>query len=367
MRKLLLLLVSCMGLGAACCGAQGLRSWTEGPLDWNDFQLAGPERADTSAVSYASFSLIRENRKVKKEGITYKYQDVSAAIDPRQSWVKAEGRNDRNLQALQQEFDILQYYAALYQEDFMFYTDTRVDRFENYFEAESKHKLSEMAYLEQFQSAVEEFRRTGDASACPVSREPFDISKYPCQVASGASEMNISLISVFPTGDLARMFTPAVGFSAGYGYREGKNYFCADLSAGVIGLDLQGFDFEYGGGSYSVEGSYFSAAVKYGRILFSSGRTAFSLFAGAGYTAWKEGHLLSKATVGGLTFTEGLCVDVHLHRTVNFLAKTPQAQDAGLQFRLYADEIYYAPGKIVTPTVNLGVGLHFGFRKLSRN
>ena len=136
MKKGLILLVTCLA-PAVCCLGQGPRSWTSGPLTWNDFQIAGPERADTSATSHVSFSLIRENKKVKTKGITYKYQDVSAAIDPKQSWVKAEGQNDRNLRKHQQEFDILQYYAERYREEYMFYTDPKTDRYENYFTREA--------------------------------------------------------------------------------------------------------------------------------------------------------------------------------------------------------------------------------------
>ena len=364
MRKLPLL-VPFVFLGALNCGAQGLRSWTSGPLSWSDFQSAGPELSDSSETSHASFSLIRENIKVKEGGIAYKYQDVSAAIDPRQSWVEAAAKNEQTLRKLLQEFDILQYYATLYREDFMFYTDMKNHPYEEYFDEGTKHKLSEAAYLEQYRSAIEEFRKTGDASAYPVSREPFDITKMPCQVASGASEMHISLITVNPTGDLAKMFTPVFGFSAGYGYREGRNYVCADLSEGVIGLNLTGYSFK-DGGHYTVRGSYFGAAAKYGRILFSAGKTDFSLFAGLGYSAWKEGHLLSKATVSGLTLTEGLCVDYTFHRTFNYLAKTPQARDFGLQFKVYVDELYVASQKFFVPTINLGMGFNFGFRKLSR-
>ncbi|MDY6444666.1 MAG: hypothetical protein SPK76_06535, partial [Bacteroidales bacterium] len=82
--------------------AQISRSWMEGPLTWNDFQLAGPERADDPATSRASFSLMRENKVVKAGGITYKYQDVWAAISPVQSWVKPGRQNVEFLLALPQ-------------------------------------------------------------------------------------------------------------------------------------------------------------------------------------------------------------------------------------------------------------------------
>lgn len=363
MKRIVLLLLS-VCLGAFCCRAQNLRSWTEGPLSWNDFRPAGPGQVEDPADSYAWFTLLRENKTVKVGEVTYKYQDVSAAIDPRYSWVKTGGMNDAELRRQQQEFDILQYYATQYRDDFMFYTDTRSDRFENYLPTESKHKLSERAYLDEFHSAIDRFRQTGDASAYLVSREVFDITKVPCQIASGASEGIFSLIAVNPTGDLAQLFSTAFGVSWGYGYREGKNYFVADLSLGVMGLSV-----EKGLMTKRVilsSGSYLALAAKYGRILFSVGNTDFSLFAGAGYTAWKEGSLVSKATVGGPAFTEGICLDYSFHRTFDFLAKKPSAKDLGLQFRAYVDELYVPAQKIVIPSINFALGINLGFRKLTR-
>lgn len=365
MKKTALFLFVCLA-SSVCCVGQNLHSWTAGPLTWDDFQSAGPDHADSSATSYASFSLIRENKRVRTKGITYKYQDVTAAIVPPQSWVKPEGRTDRALRNHQQEFDILQYYATLYREDFMFYNDTLMYHFENYFDMGSKHRLSETAYLEQFRAAVETFRRTGEAGDYPVSREAFDITRYPCHIASDVSEAHFSLITVFPTGDLARIFSPSPGFSAGYGYREGKNYFSADLSLCVNGIWAGGYD-ALAGSRFAVrQGSYVGLSAKYGRILLSPGRTTLSLFAGLGYSAWKEGHFITPATVKGATLTEGISLDIHLHRTFNYLAKTPRVKDTAFQLKLYADQLYLAAQGIFVPTFNVAVGLNVGYRKLSR-
>ena len=363
MKKIALILFSSL-VFAVCSVGQNLRPWTAGPLTWDDFQAPG--YADSSATSHAAFSLIRENKKIKTKGTIYKYRDIRAAIDPSQSWVKPEGKNDGELQARQQEFDILQYYATLYRDDFMFYDDTVMSPLENYFYAEAKHNLPVTAYMDQFKAAVEEFRKTGDASAYPVSREPFDITRYPCRIASGASESHIAFFTVIPTGVLSQTFTPASGFSAGYGYREGKGYFNADVYLGVVGLEFTGFDWRSGGGSFVTRGSYLGATAKYGRILYSSGRVALSLFAGAGYTSWKKGALVSEPFVNGLTLTEGVCLDVHLRRTFDYLAKSPRARDMGLQFRLYADEMYYGAQNKVLPTFNISVGLNYDSRKLFR-
>ncbi len=363
-KSILIVLFACFGV---ICWAQGLKTWTSGPLIWDDFQLAGPERADNPANSYISFTLIRENKTIKTKGVTYKYQDVTAAIDPMQSWVKAGWRNGQNLLKLQQEFDILQYFATRYREDFMFYTDEIINQYEHYLPVETKHKLSETVYLDQFRSALEQFRATGDASAYPVSREEFDITQYPCQIAPGASQGLFSLIYVIPTGELAQMFAPAIGLSFGYGYREGKNIFRADLALGVSGFSFAK-DVPAGGpGSFLTQGSYLGLSAKYDRTLLSAGQVDLGLFAGVGYSAWKEGQLISPPTVGGFTLSEGIRMDVHLHRTFNFLAKTPQMHDTGLQFRLYADELYNAAQKKFMVIFNISAGLNIEFRKLSRS
>lgn len=363
-KTILIILFACYGV---FCQAQSWKTWSSGPLTWDDFQIVDPEFADTSATSYASFTLIRENKTVKTKGIAYKYQDVSAAINPAQSWVKAEGRNDLNLKKIQQEFDVLQHYATLYREDFMFYNDEKLNKYENYFPAESKHKLSETAYLEMFRSAVEKVHKTGDASKYPVSREPFDITHYPSKMDPGAMEAIILLTTIIPTGELSKMFSPAFGVTAGFGYREGKNTFRTDLTLGVIGPKPGKIYTQTMTGALIItEGSCLGLTAKYGRIVFASNSINLSLFAGAGYTSWKNGTLFSKPVISGLTLTEGICLDVHLHRTFNYLAKIPQAHDFGLQFRIYSDQLYHAAQKALIPTVNFSAGLCFGFRKLSK-
>lgn len=351
-------------LPALCCRAQFSRSWTEGPLTWEDFRITDTEYADTSASSFASFSLIRTNRKVKANGITYKYQDVSAAIDPGQSWVKTGQANEENLKRHQEEFDILQYFATRYREDFLFYKDTKMYRFESNIDNETKHRLSEKAYLEQYHDAIETYRKTGDAILYPVSREPFDIVNHPRQVAEGALEGLLSPVLVFPLGDLGKAFRPAYGISAGFGYREGKTLLSADLTLAKSATTVLGSVTSLANDYYA---SYLGAFINYGRALLSREKVNFSLCAGAGYSAWKEGTIFSRPTVSGLTLSQGIRIDLRLHRTINHLTQTPQARDTGLMFRLYVNEMYVAPRKIFTPTVNLSVGMNFGFRNLSRN
>ncbi len=99
---------------------------------------------------------------------------------------------------------------------------------------------------------------------------------------------------------------------------------------------------------------------------FSVGKAECSLFGGVGYTSWKKGVVMNHPLACGLTLSEGITADIPLHRTYNFLAKSPQAQDLGVRVKLYVDEMYVAAQKTVMPTVNLSVGVNFGFTKLSR-
>lgn len=362
MKRIVLFLVFCLA-SVACCFGQNVRSWTAGPLTWDDFSPARLERADTSATSYASFSLIRKDKTVRTKGVTYMYRDVTAALVPVQSWVKPEGRNDQALRNHQQEFDILQYFATLYRDDFMFYNDTLLYRYEDYFGNESKHRLVETVYMAKFKDAVAEFRRTGDASAYPVSREPFDITRFPFQVAPAALEAHIGFVSIFPTGDLARIYSPAHGFYTGFGYREGKDYFSADLSLSLAGALISGFDARDGSEFTATAAACLGFSAKYGRVLFSPWGTSLSVFAGVGYTSWV---LTVPETVKGATLTEGVCLDVPLHSTVNFLARRPRVQNLALQFKVYADEMYQAAQKIFVPTINVSAGLNIGYRKISK-
>ena len=362
MRKTIVL-TALLCLAAVSGNAQGVKLWTEGPLTWDDFQTV-EERGDASRTSFASFSLYRENKTVRTKGISYKYQDVCAMIAPAQSCVLAGAQDDRTLAQYQQEFDILQHFAVRYREDFMFYHDTKMNRFEEYFDRESKHKLAETYYVTQYRQAVERFRQTGEAGGYPVSREPFDVTAFPVQVASGASEGLVLLSATIPVGRYAELFHPGVCVSGGYGYQEGKGYFRALLSVGNLGVLTEGIS---SGLVWLISnGTYVGLSGEYGRIVGSWGKVNLSLFGGVGYSAWKQGHLLVKTPYKGFVLSEGLCVDIHLHRTFNFLSQKPQAQDSALQVKLHVDEMYIAAEQAVAPSIHLGVGMNFGFRNLSR-
>ena len=344
-------IVLVLSLISICGKAQQAKSWTDGPLTMSDFKLAGPEAASFADTSSAFFTLVRENKVVKTKGVTYKYQDVNAAFLKDRSWVKEGFMSAALLQKHQIEFDILQYYANMYREDYLFYEDTDRHRFEEWFDG-NKGKLSESDYLDLYKHAVDEFRRTGDVSAYPVTRTPFDITQHPYNAAKAAQELHVALVGMIPIGDLGRV--PEIthmAASVGYGYTEGKNYFNSDLTFAALAF---------------MHRCYINVNASYGRILFSQGRTAFSLFGGLGYSTWKEDTIFTPSLAGGPTLTQGLCVDVSLHKTLNFLSEKPQEREQKVRVRLYMDETYVISQRVISPTVNLSVGFNFGFRALTR-
>ena len=341
---------------AFCCNAQDLVRWTDGPLTWERFQRIDSTQTDPFKVSY---TLAKEKKRVKSDGVLYKYQDVTAAIDNQQSWVKTGEDTEANLQKIQHEFDLLQYFAEQCRTDYLFYKDTEFNYYENYFGIDTKRRLPETVYIERYRAAL------ASDQQYPVSREPFDITKVPCQIEKGSSDAIISLIDVIPTGELANHFGSAIGFRAGYGHREGKSLFSAELTVGHTGLNLSNFN-PFVVSAIGVKGAYIGLLARYGRMLFPIKEGGFYLSGGAGYSCWKHGDVMSRAAFGGFTLSQGIDVIVPLRTTMNFISKTPQRREMSLHFRLAVDEMYDAPQKILMPTICLSAGLDFGFRNITK-
>lgn len=348
---------------AFCCNAQDLVRWTDGPLTWERFMRVDSTQTDPYWVSY---TLAKENKQVKSGGILYKYQDVSAAIDIQQSWVKTGEDTDANLQKIQHEFDLLQYFAEQCRTDYLFYKDTEFNYYENYFGIDTKRRLPETLYIERYRAALASDQKDGTSADYPVSREPFDITSVPCQIEKGSSDALISLLGVFPSGYVATQFNPAYGFVTGYGYREGGNFYAAQLGIGLAGEKIVGYLTE-ARLPIIVEGAYIGALLRYGRRVLPIRTGGLYLSAGVGYSCWKYGHLAGETISGGLTLTQGLDCIVPVRTTMNFIAKTPQRREMALHFRLAVDEMYDAARKKLMPTISLSAGLDFGFRNITKS
>lgn len=338
-----------LSLISICGKAQQAKSWTDGPLTMSDFPLAGPEAASFADTSLAFFTLVRENKVVESKGVTYKYLDVNAAFLKDRSWVKEGFMSAALLQKHQIEFDLLQYFANLYRDDYLFYHNPVLSLNEEKFDG-NKGKMPENEYIQMYNEALDEFHRTGSSSNYSVSREPFDITKLDFLTDKGANDYHLALVGLFPTGDMARLADIShTALMLGYGYREGKNFFMADLS---VSPSFFGFR------------SHYSFSVDYGRDLFSIGKSSLGLYAGLVYSLWKDFDIFSETIASGIGFTQGLCFDVPLHKTYNFLAKSPYVREQKLQFRVYVDEVFIARQRVFTPSIIFSVGFNFGLRRI---
>lgn len=363
MKALRFCFVSLFLTGALCGNAQGILRWTDGPLTWERFQRVDSTQTDPYK---ATFSFSKENKKVKIDGILYKYMDVSAALDTGQCWVQTGKDTDENLQRLQKEFDLLQYFAERYRTDYLFHSSPELtNQHDAYFGTDKKHHLPEVVYIDGYRAALEACKNGKSYEDYHVSREPFDISKVPCQIEKGSSDAIISLVDVIPTGELANHFGPAVGFRAGYGHREGKSLFSAELTVGHTGLDLSNFN-PFRVSAIGVQGAHIGLMARYCGRLFPIKEGGVYLSGGAGYSCWKHGDIMAHVAFGGITLSQGVDIIVPLQKTMNFVARKPQLRDMSLHFRLSVDEMYAAPQKLLAPTISLSAGLDFGYRNITK-
>lgn len=363
MKDIKLCLASLFLASVFCCNAQELVRWTDGPLTWDSFQ-----RVDSSQTKpfYPFFTLAKENKSIKANGILYKYLDICAAIDAGQSWVRTGEDTAGNLQQIQREFDLLEHIAEEYRTDFLFYNDPETNEYEAYFGIDKKRNFSEMAYIERFNAALEKIGKDGKAGEYPVSREPFDITRVPYQIEKGSNDALFSLLGILPMGYLSDQFEPAICFRAGYAHREGNHILSAEFTFGRT-------EFEYTLPlftppiKYDVNGTYLAYMGRFGgRILSIKKQGGCYISGGAGYTTWKYGDVFDDNAVGGFTLSQGVDVILPLRTTVNFIAKKPQQRDMNLHIRLAVDEMYWAAQKKIIPTISLSAGLDFGYRNITK-
>ena len=340
----------CLLLLSALPGrAQELRKWSEGLPDWSGFQIAGPAR-DSS--SYASFTMIKNKVKVVRDGVVYHYLNITAAIDPSRSWVKADQMSDEELALIRQDFDLLEYFARLYRDDLLFEKD--------------RDGTQQKNYIERFHNAQGRVREGESLSRYALQAGEFDITQVPVTFSERSSGVSFGLFTGLPLGSLGRLLYPSFGVSAGYEFRKGPSSLLIDASVG-----LNAFKRHY----YGLEGSWINhsmassvcLSVQYGRELAAAGPWRLSAGAGPCYSARIFNYNRNAAyTIGGIGLSEGLCADLLFRRAMIFSSRRPERSDAYLRLRLYSDQIWNGPLKNIIPTVNLSVGLHFDSRSISR-
>ena len=182
MRKLLLLFL----VGTAqvfCCHAQSFRTWAEGFYDWTGFRV----ESELEESSRAAFTLLPQKRTVSRDGLFYHYTDVTSAILPEQSVVRRDCVTEDEMVRIQQEFDLLEYFARALREEWLFSQDEGL----------------EAEYISRFQETRKLFRAGEDVSAYALVGEPFDITKVRYSAARSGHAIYFGPAVDFPLGGKA--------------------------------------------------------------------------------------------------------------------------------------------------------------------
>lgn len=328
----LLLFVS----AALACRAQEVRRWSEGLPDWSGFRVAN--EAD-SASSYAAFSLIKEKRTVRIKGVKYHYLDVTSALIPDNSWVKADAMNAAELSAVQRDFDLMEYFARAFREELFFTTD--------------KNSEKELEYVERFRAAQQQAHATGDYSEYALPDDPFNISNVPYDVSKKHLGESIGLFSNMPFGSQGQLIYPSVGASMTLEFGRERGGFQVEAAIGV-----SPFRNRYLGLRSRIV-PYAGVFAMYRRELFREGPWRFSVYGGPGYSIRMFNHEVLRTKVGGVSLCEGVCADYYLGRSVIFSTGSPEQLDRYMQFKLSFNQMYNARQQKMVPSVNLTAAILF--------
>ena len=315
---------------ALACRAQDVRRWSEGLPDWSGFRIANES---DSASSYAAFTLIKEKRTVRIKGVKYHYLDVTSALLPYNSWVKADAMNAAELFAVQRDFDLMEYFARSFRDSLFFTTD--------------KNGKMERGYVERFRAAQQQAHTTGDYSEYALPGDPFNISNVPYDVSNNHLGESIGLFSNMPFGSQGRLLFPSVGASLALEFGRERNGFQVEAAIGV-----SPFRNRYVGLRSQIV-PYVGVFALYRRELFSEGSWRFSVYCGPGYSVRVFNQETFRTKVGGVSLCEGVSADYYLGRSVIFSTAYPEQVDRFLQFKLSFNQIYNALQQKLVPSVNL--------------
>ena len=343
MKKFLLSLVLLLSSAMVCCWAQDVRRWGEGLPDWSGFRVA--DEAD-SPDYFVSFTLLRDKKVVRKDGVTYKYMDYTGAILPYMSWVKAEAMNEARLSVVRKDFDILEYYARILRDELLFTFD--------------KDKEKEKEFNQRFQAAREAAHATGDYTKYMVARDSFDVSKIQYETAVFHHGVTVGLFSNIPFGDQGRLVYPSAGLAVVYEFGHERGGFQAEINVGA-----SPFRRHYLGLNRKLV-PYMSAFTLYRGEVARNDKWRFSLYGGPGYSTRNFEEYDTRKPVGGLSFCGGVCADFLLGRTVSLSSRHPEQSNRFLQFKLSCNQMYNSRQRKVVPSVNLSAGLWFQSTSIKR-
>ena len=339
MRRITICCIVFLSAALACCKAQDVRRWSEGIPDWTGFHISPP--GDTT-TSFASFTLLKEKKSIRKARTTYRYMDVTGALLSYQSRVREDAMTETELQAIRQDFNILEYYARQLRNELLFMTDP-------------ERKL-EQEYIARFRTARDEARKTGDYSTYRLTDDTFDITGIPFTPVPQFHGITIGLFTDIPFGDQGRLLYPTAGVAAALNFGRGRSSVQAEVDFGLSSYRLH----LYGLRDKTIP--YVGAFVYFRQELAATDRLCISLFGGPGYAARLLDRDEYRVRVGGPALREGVSADLHLRRDISLGVRHPEQTDTFLQLRLAFGQLYNSSQHLVVPSLNLAAGLYFQSR-----
>ena len=323
--------------------AQTVIRWGDGIKDWTGIRISAPTDSIPSSISY---TLLKEKKSVRTPGITYRYQDISAAIIPGQSYIRPDAMTESSLQTIRKDLDILEYYARRFREELLFSTN--------------RQQELEQHYITLFREARDKAHLTGDYSPFILSEDSFDITQVPFESSRRFHGISLSLFTNIPLGDMGRLLYPAAGVSLSFGLGQNNSCLLAEID---YGLSL------YRNRNYDLRENpvpYIGAFVQYRGALVHTERWNLSLLGGPGFTLRAFDHLDYRQYIYGPALNEGLCADLHLNRKIRFSSRRPELADTFLRFTLSCGQTYNPAQKLICPSINLAVGVYFQDRTIKK-
>lgn len=349
MKKLIFILLF-LGSATLCPGQNTvLHKWTEGLKDWSGYQIVEPSREEPS---FTSFTLYKEKKNFRRDGIIYSYIDVTAAFEPQKSWVRSNAMTEAELSAVRRDFDLLEFFALQYRDTLLTTQD--------------KDGSLMIEYNRKFEEARERVRKGADLSAYPLPATPFDVTQLAWARSDRSGGMSMALCTRVPVGSLTRLISPAIGINFGFERRWGRNALLLDGTVGIHFLTNRYSDIT-GAWNNQHQTPSFAVSAGYGRELFSTEELRLSVHAGPAF----GGYLFSTngamgVLAGGPGLSEGLCLDYVVSRNISFSGRSPEYSDTSIRVRLYSDQIWILGQNYLLPTINLSAGIHFDSRLLIR-
>jgi len=343
MKRILLTLVLALA-GLACCRAQDVMLWSDGPVNWAGYRIASPR--DT-ADYFIDFTLYKDKKTLRTPGVTYHYLDFTAAIITYRSWIKKEAMNEEVRSAIQKDLDILEYFARAYRDDLLFATN--------------RDSVKEDRYILGFRIAQKEALLTGDYGKYALSSTPLDVSAIAYETDPKHTGISVGLFTDLPLGDQGRLLYPTAGISLllERGRRD-ESGLGVQAQFGYAPFRREYMDVRQTAAPYA------SALVQYRKEISTRGRWHFSLQGGAGFAGRIFENAGQRVLVGGPALSEGISADFYAGRIVALSYGHPEQSDRFVQVKLSCNQLYNVRRKTVFPAINLSVGYGFQTHSIRR-